>query len=85
MTSFWMTLLFESHTLWLSTCENLILMKYNVARWFDLYTIWIMFCLTKWLKLHVMEGTLNCWEHTDDFNIEKGLYFKLLSIIPIDV
>jgi hypothetical protein len=125
-----MTLPFETHTLWLSTCEisywwnvllldvwslyntnhvsfdemtqtphygavwksclmikcmwNFILMKYIVTRCFDLYTIRIMFRLTR-LKLHVMESMPDWWDHTDDFNILKGLCFKLLSIIHVDV
>jgi hypothetical protein len=39
----------------------------------------------KWLELRDMESTRNCWEHADYFNIEKGIYFKLLSVIHVDV
>jgi hypothetical protein len=36
----------------------------------------------KWLELRDMESTPNCWDHTDDCNIEKGkvLYMSIYSI-----
>jgi hypothetical protein len=76
-----MTLLFESHTLWLKNMWNFILMKCIVARYFDLHTIWIMFRLTKWLKLHAMESTPNCGEHTDDFNTGKRIVLKIVKVL----
>jgi hypothetical protein len=82
MTSFEMTLLFESHTLWLSTCKNFILMKCIVARYLIFIQYKSCYVLMKWLELCDMESTPNCWDHTDDCNIGKGkvLYMSIYSI-----
>jgi hypothetical protein len=55
-----------------------------------LLDVWSLYSMNhvsfrKWLKLRDMESTSNSWDHTDDFNIGKRMYFKLLNIIHVDV